>query len=48
MKIEVKWPDGRVETLPEVEANLSLVVEEGKGIVSKTPFGTPRVPTSSR
>ena len=48
MRIEVKWPDGRVETLPEVDANQSLVVEEGKGIVSKTPFGTTRVPTSSR
>ena len=47
-KIEVKWPDGRVETLPEVEANVSLVVEEGKGIVSKTPFGPARARTSSR
>ena len=48
IKIEVKWPDGRAETLPGVEANVSLVVEEGKGIVSRTPFGTTRVPTSSR
>ena len=28
--------------------NVSLVVEEGKGIVSRTPFGTTRVPASSR
>jgi len=48
IKIEVKWPDGRAETLPGVEANVSLVVEEGKGIVSRTPFGTTRVPASSR
>jgi len=41
-KIEVRWPDGRAETLPGVAADLSLVVEEGKGIVSKTPFTAPR------
>jgi hypothetical protein len=42
-KIELKWPDGRAETVPGVEANLSLAIEEGKGIVSKTPF-TPARP----
>src|SRR5262245_28601819 len=41
-KIEVKWPDGRSETLPGVEANVALTIEEGKGIVSRTPFGLPR------
>ena len=41
-RIEVKWPDGRAETLPGVAADLALVVEEGKGIVSKTPFSAPR------
>jgi hypothetical protein len=41
-KIEVKWPDGRNETLPGVEANVALTIEEGKGIVSRTPFGAPR------
>ncbi len=37
-KIEVKWPDGRTETLPGVEANVALTIEEGKGIVTRTPF----------
>ena len=41
-KIEIKWPDGRSETLPGVEANVALTIEEGKGIVARTPFGTPR------
>ena len=47
-KIEVKWPDGRAELLPGADANTSIVVEEGKGIVSRTALGTARVPTGSR
>jgi hypothetical protein len=47
-KIEVKWPDGRAELLPGANANTSIVVEEGKGIVSRTALGTARVPTGSR
>jgi hypothetical protein len=45
-RIEVKWPDGRAETLPGVEANLSLTIEEGKGIVTRTPFAAPRPRTA--
>ena len=41
-KIEVKWPDGRTETLPGVEANVALTIEEGKGIVTRTPFAAPK------
>jgi enediyne biosynthesis protein E4 len=41
-KIEVKWPDGRSETLTGLEANTAVTIEEGKGIVSRTPFGAPR------
>jgi hypothetical protein len=41
-KIEVKWPDGRTETLPGVEANVALTIEEGKGIVTRTPFNVPK------
>jgi hypothetical protein len=41
-KIEVKWPDGRTETLPGVEANVALTIEEGKGIMTRTQFTAPR------
>ena len=42
-QIEVKWPDGKVETLPGTEANQVLTIEEGKGITSRQPL-----PASSR
>jgi hypothetical protein len=37
-RIEVKWPDGRLETLPGADANQSLTIEEGKGITGRTPL----------
>ena len=39
---EVKWPDGKTDTLPGVEANIALTIEEGKGIVTRTPFNVPK------
>ena len=45
--IEVKWPDGRTETLPGVEADTRLLIEEGKGIVSRTPIGAARRGTAA-
>jgi enediyne biosynthesis protein E4 len=41
-KIEVKWPDGRSETLTGLEPNTFVTIEEGKGIVSRAPFGASR------
>ena len=38
-KIEVKWPDGRVDTLPGAEVDQMLTIEERKGIVQRSPFG---------
>jgi hypothetical protein len=38
-RIEVKWPDGRIETLPAADADQALTIEEGKGIVQRSPFG---------
>ncbi len=43
-KIEVKWPDGRIERLPGADANQSLtILEEGKGVVARAalPLGRP-------
>ena len=36
-KIEVKWPDGSIQTLPGADANAALTIEEGKGLVHRTP-----------
>jgi hypothetical protein len=36
--LRVTWPNGRVENLPGVAANQTLVIHEGKGIVRATPF----------
>ena len=38
-RIEVKWPDGRIETLPGADADQALTIEEGKGIVQRSRFG---------
>ncbi len=45
-QIEVRWPDGRVETLPGTEANQALTIEEGKGITSRQPL--PASPRSTK
>jgi enediyne biosynthesis protein E4 len=40
-KIEVKWPDGKTETLPGTDANQLLTIEQGKGVVARAalPLG---------
>jgi hypothetical protein len=37
-QIEVKWPDGKIETLPGTNANQALTIEEGKGITARHPL----------
>jgi hypothetical protein len=44
-KIEIKWPDGRVEVLPGTEADQTLTIEEGKGIIQRSALGTLRSST---
>jgi enediyne biosynthesis protein E4 len=36
--LEVQWPSGQVEKIPATDGNQTIVVEEGKGIVKRTPF----------
>ena len=36
--VEVTWPRGRKETVTGVRADEAVTIEEGKGIVSRTPF----------
>jgi enediyne biosynthesis protein E4 len=37
-RIEVVWPDGRMESVTDVPANQIVTIEEGKGIVTRQPF----------
>ena len=36
--IEISWPSGGVDKIPEVKANQSLTIQEGKGITSAAPI----------
>ena len=38
--VGIRWPQGAVETLKDVDANQWIVVREGKGIVERHPFST--------
>jgi hypothetical protein len=35
--IEIRWPDGKLETIKDAPINQFVVIEEGKGIIKKTP-----------
>jgi hypothetical protein len=36
--IEISWPSGEVDKIPDVKANQSLTIQEGKGITSAAPI----------
>ncbi|MCP3902318.1 MAG: CRTAC1 family protein, partial [Planctomycetes bacterium] len=37
-RVVVDWPDGSSETIPGTEADVLIVVEQGKGVVSSSPL----------
>ena len=37
--IEVEWPSGAKDRVANVTANQFVVIQEGKGVVSKQPVG---------
>jgi hypothetical protein len=39
--LQIRWPSGQVDNLPALDANQSITVEEGKGIVRATPLTAP-------
>ena len=41
-KIEVKWPNGKLETIDGTAADQTLRIEEGRGIVARTPLPAAR------
>jgi len=36
--IEVIWPGGRKDTMSDINANQSITIQEGKGVVSTQPI----------
>jgi hypothetical protein len=38
MTLEIAWPSGQVEIIPEVKPNQSIIVQEGKGIINAAPI----------
>ena len=42
--LEIRWPNGRVERLADVDADQLVVVREGAGIIRKESFGQRRPP----
>jgi enediyne biosynthesis protein E4 len=47
--IEINWPSGGVDKIPEIKANQSLTIQEGKGITSAAPivFAKPAPPPTA-
>jgi hypothetical protein len=41
--VEIQWPSGQIDKLSNVNAEQTVRVEEGKGIVGNRPYSTPRV-----
>ena len=37
-RIEIRWPDGKIETIPGLDANQIVTIREGAGVVERVPF----------
>ena len=48
VSLEIIWPSGRKDTVPEVKANQSIVVQEGKGIIKSEPIVFARAPEQTQ
>jgi len=42
--IEIQWPSGQVDKLPNVNAGQTVTVQEGKGIMGSRPYAAPHHP----
>ncbi len=38
--VEIHWPSGLIDKLPSIEADLTITVEEGKGVTSSRPHSS--------
>jgi hypothetical protein len=48
VNVEVLWPSGRKEAIPNVDANLNITLEEGKGMIAKNPVTVSTSPVLPR
>lgn len=39
-KIEIRWPDGSIESTVDVPANYQLLIQQGRGLVRKEPYSS--------
>jgi enediyne biosynthesis protein E4 len=46
-KIDIEWPNGKVEGLPSTQPGQTLFVEEGRGVVRAAPFVSKPTSTTS-
>jgi hypothetical protein len=46
-EVSIRWLDGKVEDLGSVAAGEIVTVEEGKGIVRRQPYSSPKAPEPS-
>jgi hypothetical protein len=44
LSLEISWPGGQKETIPNIKPNQSLVVLEGKGVTNQEPIVFVRTP----
>jgi hypothetical protein len=55
LSLEITWPSGEKDTIPDIKPNQSIAVQEGKGIISAAPIvfsrpaptPSPQVPTQA-
>src|SRR5687768_12919647 len=45
LTLEIAWPGGQKDTITEIKPNLSVTVQEGKGVISSEPIVFVRTPT---
>jgi len=37
-KLEIRWPSGALDVVPDIETNQILTITEGRGVTSRTPL----------
>ncbi len=47
LNLEITWPGGQKETIPNIKVNQSIVVHEGKGVTTQEPIVFSRTPSPS-